>query len=599
MCRGWQRSLRCLMVCCAIFTLASTTPAQANVATADLIFSGSGWGHGVGLSQFGARSMADGGDSAYEILEHYFTGASIRHVDNLLAGSFITMDEDPLWVGLLQNQYDVAFRIMGGSADLCFDDTNQCVSSPLLEDKWRFGPDGNGLCAFSRETADGSYYTVSPSGSCFGSIRPTTTPTTISLPITGRTYRHGTIRMRTNSLSNQLNVALEMSIDGYVAGVQELPDNWPGAALQAQSIASRSLVVHRIQEHGPAEAFDTARLSQCACHIRDDDPDQAFGGYTAEVSHPVWRGLVGGTEGQVMAWENKVIDARFTSSSGGRTESNDDAGGAVLAYLVSVDDSAAHTSAAVNPFTTWTASADQQHLGGHFGFSWLNDVRVTERNESGSVATVSLRGIVSGRPTELSTTGFSLRDVLRLPSPYFDIEVHPRFTDVAPDHPFGGEILGLAELGITSGCSTDRFCPGHTVTRGEMAAFLVRALDLAVQPEGNPFTDDDDSIFEAEIESIRLHGFTLGCTQTTYCPDRPVKRGEMAAFLVRAFGFTAASGSTGDSFADDNDSIFEAEIEMIAAVGVTSGCGPTSFCPQENVTREEMAAFLVRALAVD
>ena len=102
--RGWQRSLRCLMVCCAIFPLALTTPAQANDATADLMFSGSGWGHGVGLSQFGARSMADGGDSAYEILEHYFTGASIRHVDNLLAGSFISLDEDPLWVGLLQNQ---------------------------------------------------------------------------------------------------------------------------------------------------------------------------------------------------------------------------------------------------------------------------------------------------------------------------------------------------------------------------------------------------------------------------------------------------------------------------------------------------------------
>ena len=585
------------MVCCAIFPLASTTPAQANVATADLIFSGSGWGHGVGLSQFGARSMADAGDSAYEILEHYFTGASIRHVDNLLAGSFITLDEDPLWVGLLQNQYDVAFRVMGGSADLCFDDTNQCVSSPLLEDKWRFGPDGNGLCAFSRETPDGSYYTVSPSGSCFASIRPTTTPTTISLPITGRTYRHGTIRMRTNSLSDQLNVALEMSIDGYVAGVQELPDNWPGAALQAQSIASRSLVIHRIQEHGPAEAFDTVRLSQCACHIRDDDPDQAFGGYTAEVSHPVWRGLVGGTEGQVVAWENKVIDARFTSSSGGRTESNDDAGGAVLAYLVSVDDSAAHTSAAANPFTIWTASADQQHLGGHFGFSWLNDVRVTERNESGSVATVSLRGIVNGRPTELSTTGFSLRDVLTLPSPYFDIEVHPRFTDVAPDHPFGGEILGLSELGITLGCTEESYCPGRTVTRGEMAAFLVRTLDLVLQPEEDPFSDDDNSVFEAEIETIRRHGITVGCTPTTYCPDRTITRGEMASFLVRAFGFSAASSSAGDSFADDDGTVFEADIETIMAAGVTSGCAQTSFCPGDPVTREEMAAFLIRSLA--
>ena len=594
---GRNRRLRCLVAFCLVLPLVLTTPVQADTATTDLVFSGSGWGHGVGLSQYGARAMADAGVSTYEILEHYYAGSGVRNVDNLLAGSFITLDETPLWVGLLQNQYDIAFRVMGGSADLCFDDTDQCVSSPLLEDKWRFGPDGNGLCAFSRETADGSYYTVSPSGSCSGSIRPTTTPTTISLPIKGRTYRHGTIRMRTNPLSGRLNVALEMSIDGYVAGVQELPDNWPGAALQAQSIASRSLVVHRIQKYGPAEVFDTVRLSLCACHIRDDDPDQAFGGYTAEAAHPVWRGLVGGTGGQVMAWDNKVINARFTSSSGGRTESNDASGGAAQAYLVPVDDSAAHTSAAANPFTTWTASVDQQSLGGFYGFSWLNDVRVTDRNESGSVATVSLHGIISGRPARLSTTGFSVRDVLGLPSPYFDIEVRPRFTDVAPDHPFGGEILGLAELGITSGCGADMFCPSRSVTRGEMAAFLVRALDLVLQPEEDPFTDDDNSVFEAEIETIRLHGITVGCTPTTFCPEQSVKRGEMAAFLVRAFGFSAANSSAGDSFADDDGTVFEADIETIRAVDVTSGCGQTSFCPQAEVTRGEMAAFLVRALA--
>ena len=589
-----KRRLRCLVACCLILPLLVTATAKADTTTLDLEFSGSGWGHGVGLSQFGARAMADAGNSTYEILEHYFAGASVRRVDNLLAGSFITLDENPLWVGLLQNQYDIAFRIMGGSADLCFDDTDQCVSSPLLEDKWRFGPDSDGLCAFSRETGDGSYYMVSPSGSCSGSIRPTTTPTTVSLPIKGRTYRHGTIRMRTNPLSGRLNVALEMSIDGYVAGVQELPDNWPGAALQAQSIASRSLVVHRIQEHGPAEAFNTVRLSECACHIRDDDPDQAFGGYTAEASHPVWRGLVGGTEGQVMAWDNKVIDARFTSSTGGRTESNDDAGGEALAYLVSVDDSVSQTGAAANPFITWSVSADQHRLGGYYGFSWLNDVRVVDRNESGSVATVSLKGIISGRPAELSTTGYSVRDVLGLPSSYFEIEVQPRFTDVASDHPFGGEILGLSEMGITGGCSADRFCPGRDVTRGEMAAFLVRALDLAVQPGGNPFTDDDASVFEAEIETIRLHGISAGCTATTYCPDRAVKRGEMAAFLVRAFGFAAGAGN---SFTDDDGSLFESDIEALGAAGVTSGCTPRTFCPGDPVTREEMAAFLIRSMA--
>jgi hypothetical protein len=67
----------------------------------------------------------------------------------------------------------------------------------------------------------------------------------------------------------------------------------------------------------------------------------------------------------------------------------------------------------------------------------------------------------------------------------------------------------------------------------------------------------------------------------------------MAAFLVRAMGYTNR-GST--DFTDDNGNVFEADIERLAAAGVTSGCGPTAFCPNDNVTRGQMAAFLHRAL---
>ncbi|SVD85422.1 uncharacterized protein METZ01_LOCUS438276, partial [marine metagenome] len=76
-------------------------------------------------------------------------------------------------------------------------------------------------------------------------------------------------------------------------------------------------------------------------------------------------------------------------------------------------------------------------------------------------------------------------------------------------------------------------CPDRAVTRGEMAAFLVRALDLTPMTAGDPFTDDDGSLFETDIETLRSHGITAGCTTTTFCPDRAVTRGEMAAFLVR------------------------------------------------------------------
>jgi hypothetical protein len=70
----------------------------------------------------------------------------------------------------------------------------------------------------------------------------------------------------------------------------------------------------------------------------------------------------------------------------------------------------------------------------------------------------------------------------------------------------------------------------------------------------------------------------------------------MAAFLVRALGYTAGGG---DPFVDDNDSVFESDIEKLKAAGVTQGCNPpvnNRYCPGELVTRGQMAAFLARAL---
>jgi hypothetical protein len=90
-----------------------------------------------------------------------------------------------------------------------------------------------------------------------------------------------------------------------------------------------------------------------------------------------------------------------------------------------------------------------------------------------------------------------------------------------------------------------------------------------------------------------------GCnppSNTRFCPDNYVTRGQMAAFLTRALSLPEARGI---DFADDNGSKFESDIEAIAAAGITTGCNPpsnTSFCPDDYVTRGQMAAFLARAL---
>jgi hypothetical protein len=166
-----------------------------------------------------------------------------------------------------------------------------------------------------------------------------------------------------------------------------------------------------------------------------------------------------------------------------------------------------------------------------------------------------------------------------------------------------GYIEAIAAEGITKGCNpptNDKYCPDNSLTRGQMAAFIRRALSLP-STGTDYFKDDNDSVFEGDINAIAAAGITKGCNPPTsdkFCPDGKITRGQMAAFLRRAFGYPAVST---DYFGDDNDSIFEGDINAIAAVGVTKGCNPPTndrYCPTAPVRRDQMASFLTRALGL-
>lgn len=165
------------------------------------------------------------------------------------------------------------------------------------------------------------------------------------------------------------------------------------------------------------------------------------------------------------------------------------------------------------------------------------------------------------------------------------------------------DIEAIALAGITRGCNppvNDRYCPDASVTRAEMAAFLNRSISLTASST-DFFADDDGNIFEADINAVAAAGVTMGCNppaNTSYCPDRSITRAEMATMLTRAFKYPA---STVNPFFDDDGSIHEEAINSIAAAGVTLGCNPpdnSRFCPDDPVTRGQMASFLVRALGL-
>jgi hypothetical protein len=167
----------------------------------------------------------------------------------------------------------------------------------------------------------------------------------------------------------------------------------------------------------------------------------------------------------------------------------------------------------------------------------------------------------------------------------------PPFSDLVGSK-FFNDIVWLAEEGITAGCGGTKFCPNGSVTRGQMATFLVRAFGLPTTGT-DFFTDDDANKHEANINRLAAAGITAGCSDDAFCPDGLVTRAQMATFISRAMSL---SGTSADYFTDDDDSVHEGSINRFAEAEITSGCGSNRYCPDGLVTRGQMAAFLHRAL---
>ena len=158
---------------------------------------------------------------------------------------------------------------------------------------------------------------------------------------------------------------------------------------------------------------------------------------------------------------------------------------------------------------------------------------------------------------------------------------------------FAADIGWMFDTGITTGCLPGGlYCPEDHVTRAEMATFLYRAFDLPWAAR-DFFTDDEGIVHEGAINRVAKAGITTGCTETRYCPNRLVTRGQIATFLARALDLPAP---TGDHFTDDTGTPHEDSINRLFEAGLTTGCAPGRFCPGADVTRAQMAAFLHRAV---
>ena len=171
-------------------------------------------------------------------------------------------------------------------------------------------------------------------------------------------------------------------------------------------------------------------------------------------------------------------------------------------------------------------------------------------------------------------------------------------------NPHEGNIEAIAAAGVTLGCGGNLYCPDSPVSRAEMAAFLLRAIGHADHlPEYSArFADVPAGLwYTGLVEHLSDHGITQGCATAPlqYCPSAPVSRAEMAAFILRAIGHDQHLTAYHGYFADiPADAWYTGYVEHLYEHGITLGCGGGNYCPDRAVRRDEMASFIARALGL-
>ena len=219
---------------------------------------------------------------------------------------------------------------------------------------------------------------------------------------------------------------------------------------------------------------------------------------------------------------------------------------------------------------------------------------------AGVMARLGRRGIFGGAlAMAVAVAGMAPVAVAQQAAP----EQVAAYADVAADTYYYEAVNSLAAAGVYAGtdCAPNQLCPSQPLKRWEMAVWLVRALDgTEPAPAGaGRFTDvEADEWWLPYVERLADLEITGGCRlqPLRYCPDRAVTRAEMATFLTRAFDLPPADPAGFTDVADGN--VHRDNINRLAAAKITGGCRlePLQYCPQQPVSRAQMSVFIHRGL---
>ena len=396
-----------------LFIFSSLIPtAHAVDVPATFSFQGSGYGHGVGLSQMGARSMALAGQSSEQIIKYFYKDVAIEQKDDskilrvnighLLASAKISTATKGSQLQIIQGEAgsesvlpvssladSISFSIIGSTVSprVTLGKTTQVLTrSRTFTIRWA-----------------GTRYLEGPD-------------TLISVSHSGVTQklRYGQIQVKAVKSPAGYRIEMTNSVrlaDEYLWGISEMPSFWPVAALEAQAIASRTYALSKAGIY----------RSVCDCDLYGSISDQTFLGYAKEIEKKygvIWKDIVTRTTGLTITQAGIPITAYFSSSSGGKTELAINAWGSSKAYTQIVDDPGS-LDLVLNPrFVTWNREVPQSVIAAAFLLPDVVSLEILGVNESGTVAQIQA---TSSTGVQVALRGETFRSRTKIPSAWFSL----------------------------------------------------------------------------------------------------------------------------------------------------------------------------------
>ena len=406
-------------------TSSVTSPSGVTTLPASVTFYGRGYGHGVGLSQHGARGRALAGQAAGDILVHYYAGTTLGSIDPatpirvLVLSAYAATSSAPLVIVGRGG----AWTIEGETASLPAD--ARVSITPAGSGGWTLvvtAADGRQLLATSRGTS----FRIAPAD-------PGLTTARLEIPTKPSAYDEFRGALRVLPSTTTISVVNELALDTYLRGVVpvEMPSSWPAQALAAQAIASRSYAAYRLRPG--VGTFD----------VYDDTRSQVYRGYLGEQA--AGDAAIAATAGVVLRSGSSVVNALFHSTGGGATENNENVfvsstGSTVaapLSYLRGSSDRAPDGSAydAGSPYATWsTMTYSLATLSSWFmadsrtSVGSLAALDLRDRGVSGRLISVTLYGSAGTR----KVSGDVFRSVFNASKPSADRQLRSTLFALAP-----------------------------------------------------------------------------------------------------------------------------------------------------------------------